>query len=84
MNPLAFIAAIAPYVLQFLADIPGFAKTIEQFRADLQGHPDLTPDQKVAALKQAKADVDAADDEVQAVDAPPVPDPDPTPNMRGS
>lgn len=72
------IVALAPYVFQLLALVPGFAKTISQFRADISGHPDLTPEQKVAALRDAKADVDAADDEVQAAIAKDIPAPKPT------
>lgn len=75
---LSAIVALAPYVLQLLAMVPGFAKTIAQFKDDISGHPNLTADQKAQALRDAKSDVDAADDEVQAAVAKDVPPPAPT------
>jgi len=72
------IVALAPYVLQLLAMVPGFAKTIAQFKADISGHPNLTADQKVQALRDAKAEVAAADAEVQAAVAADLPEPKPT------
>lgn len=69
------LVAAAPYIVQLLAALPGFEKTLMQFKADLTGNPSLTAAQKAAALGQAKDDVDAADDEVQAVD---IPNPKPT------
>lgn len=65
------LVAAAPYLLQLLEALPGFEKTIVQFKADITGSPTLTSAQKAAALGQAKLDVDAADDEVQGVDVSP-------------
>jgi hypothetical protein len=63
---LNIIIALAPYVLQLLAMVPGFEKTLVQLKSDIGGHPNLTAEQKISMLKQAGADVDAADVEVQA------------------
>lgn len=66
------ISTIFSIAITCLQALPGVEQSIAALVADIKGHPDLTQAQKDALVAQAKADVDAEDARVQAVDAPPV------------